>query len=146
MFLPLFINLILFVVLLMLEMFAPANFFFLSLAFSFLFAGFLDWFLVLNLFFLPVWLIIFGSTFFAFTRYLRRAGLSRIDSNATESAALGIPGQVCKVISLRMDGDLIVLLEKEQWVASSQNGEEILPGEKVIVVRVVGNRLIVKKI
>ena len=128
------------------ELGAPGLFFFVSFAFGALVSAFFSMFFFSLTVQLTMFISVSLATFFVIRVLLKRAKFSDVHHESVESnidALVGKTAVVTKLIKTSARGH--VKIGAEEWVAQSVENQEIEVGERVRVVSVSGNKVLVKR-
>jgi membrane protein implicated in regulation of membrane protease activity len=93
-----------------------------------------------------IWISTFFLTAHLIYIFLKQRKLSKTENLTGDTNIVGMIGQSCKIISLMPDGLYLVRYEFEEWTAESHDDDLLEIEEIVRIIRIVGNRIIIKKI
>lgn len=141
-----FISFWLFLIFLILEIFITGSILFLSIALSFLAVACASLFSLNLLILFLTWILTFFSTAHLIYLFLKQRKLSKTENLTGDTNIIGMIGQSCKIISLMPDRLYLVRYEFEEWTAESHDDDLLEIEEIVRIVRIIGNRIIIKKI
>jgi membrane protein implicated in regulation of membrane protease activity len=134
------------VIFLFLELFLPGMILFGSVASGFLCAACLSLLLSEPWLLFGAWLFGNIAAFFVIKGFLKRSKLCRAEDATDDTNIMGMIGQVCVVVRQLPNGQLLVVFGFEEWMATPLNQNEFFAaGEQARIVRIVGNRIIIKK-
>ena len=95
----------------------------------------------------PIWIqiLIFGVVSFVVFLFMRKLYEKLIDKNAKDTNVYALVGKVGIVQQdIPADGRGYVKIDGEEWSAVSDNSEIVAKGQKVEIVSIEGNKVIVK--
>jgi len=137
----------LFIIFLGLEVFVvPGTVMFVSLALGFLAVAVVSLFVKVLLLLFLVWIASALCAVYFINSFLKHSKLSRSENSYGETNIVGMVGGHCLIIKSYNDDQYLVRYGFEEWSAVSRDLEKFEIGEKVLIIRVVGNRLVIKKL